>query len=260
MGMNLKLVVGCMVFNSSIAMGVSLQTSDGDYVLDWSSSRLKFKATAKVENADQDSFTDVEKRAWAKGIADVRKIGKSVYQSHYKTEGQEIQKDVASSVDEAGLRAARGVFSKNTEYVSDGSVTVSLEARLSSILKPFNVSHTVVEKPSVEHLEDLSGLVFKISCAIEPRADLKIENEAGDTLYAPNLISEKAYLEVLSGRWYRSPKPWELRRAAGKKPKELLVACEENGRLVVKSEDWEAIDSGVRDTIVKAARVAIVVP
>jgi hypothetical protein len=255
----LKIVGASLIVGSSVCYGVSLETSMEGYTLDWSSSRLKLKVSAESSGSEDDSYSAVEKKAWANGIAEIRKISKDVYTAHYAVPA-DAGGEAVSPGESAGLRAARGVFSKNTQYVSDGSVVVSLEARLSSVLAPLQVAHAVEEKPDHKTLENTTGVVLKLSCEMEPRADLKIEDEDGEVLYAPNLISKKAYSEVLSGRWYKKPRKWEIRRAAGKSPKEVSVTCLEDGRFVASSDAWEAIDSAERDVIVQAARAAIVVP
>lgn len=252
-----KILGAALVFTSSSALSVSLETVRDGYTMDWSSSRLKFEVSAKSEDENgQLSYLEVEKKAWASGLSEVRRISEDAFAKHYA----ELAGEGSEAVNKAGLRAARNVFSKNTEYVSDGSVNLFLEARLSNVLSPLAINHVVKEKPDYKALEGTTGVVFKLSCEMEPRANLKIENSDGDVLYAPELISETAYSEVLSGRWYRKPSKWEIRRAAGNEAKEIAVTCLEDGRLVADNDAWEAVEDAARNVIVQAARVAIVVP
>lgn len=250
--------IGSITAVGTNAYGASLKTEMDGYVLDWAASRLQVTAAASPEKTEE-SYQAAEKSAWANGIAMIRDVSKKVYTDHYLSVGatSEVLEEPSNN---AGLRAARAVFSKDTEYVSDGSVNVALEARLSNVLAPFGVKHMAETKPDYKNLlKTTTGVVFKIDCPLEPRADLEIVSPSGETIYAPYLISKVAYGEVLVGRWYQKPAKWEIRRAAGKASVEVPVACNKDGRLVADMPAWEAIDASERQVIVEAARVALVV-
>ena len=103
----------------------------------------------------------------------IRDVSKKVYTDHYLSVGatSEVLEEPSNN---AGLRAARAVFSKDTEYVSDGSVNVALEARLSNVLAPFGVKHVAEIKPDYKSLlKTTTGVVFKINCRSSRALTLK---------------------------------------------------------------------------------------
>ena len=182
----MKLLLISLLF-SSVGYSASFKTEIDGYVLDWSASRLQLTGEALPKDSEQ-GYAEAEKRAWSNGISKIRKVSEQVYIAHYTSDG--VVDDVLKEPSQkAGLRAARAVFSKDTEYVSDGSVNVALEARLSNVLASFGVKHTTEDKPDYKTLlKKTSGVIFNIKCQMEPRADLEISSPSGEPIYAPYLI------------------------------------------------------------------------
>lgn len=235
-----------VIFESNAA---AVLVEKDHYKIDWATSRLKYESKGHSTEGFV-SYELAEKLAWKDGISNIRKIAESAFLAHYADKPETL-----NLTRRAGLRAAKNVFSMGTQYTSEGTVNVALEAQLSNILGPFDLVHSTDAKPDYKKLKTITGIIFVPQCDFEPRADVEIEDESGRVVYSPSKISKVAYSEVLVGRWYRRPKRWQLRRSVGENPKTVTLSCHEGGRLKTSKGGLSSIPASEKDIIIKAARV-----
>jgi len=206
--------------------------------INWSTMKIRLIGEAKFDDTNvQESLKKIEQAAWQDGIQNATPEISKVFQTR-----PDLEKELPSA-SVAAKRAVDGILSHNTTYYAHGRVRVELENSLASALVPEHLTFKTAAEPNVAALA-YSGVVFKVSGNMKPRAAYTIKDETGAILFAPSDVAEVAFKKNLMGKWFRRPNQFEVSSAIGANPLTVAATTGADGSLVVSKADWQKVADG----------------
>jgi len=225
--------------------------------INWSTMRVRFYGEAKMEAGSDESYKEVEKRAWNDGLKYISGAVRDIYINKNEALFEDAQ-TLSESAAKAAEKVATSTFSYDTTYYGDGAIRVHLENTLPRALASEAIRFRLkvaLEPGLIQH----SGILFQLNKEAKPLAVYRIVNNNGQVLFDATEMAESSFKKNLMGRWFKAPKSHELTTAVGAAPVKIPLTILNDGVFEVDAKTWEKALEGHK-SLLRSGRIALTVP
>lgn len=209
-----------------------------DIEIDWGRLRVRYASGVPVGTGEDASFENLEKKAVSQGILYLKDRIEKFHMSQL-VGGQVDEKTAQISAELASKNVAKSTYVYQTDFFSEGNVTVFLENHLTKALLRGDLFFAKNESELDQ--AHFSGLVLRSRSYVAPRAFYQVVDETGKVVYEIKDVQKAGYEKNLMGRWFSQLSRDELLKYAGPKPLSIEFEANSKGQFVVLGNVWNQI-------------------